>query len=74
MLIVIALNTAKKIKFFKLIFSIKFKKKYKEKVKKDKNKISLYKKLSPKILGVVMYKIVPAKHKKKFSNLLIKSL
>ena len=59
-------NKAKKNKFEKLILSIDLKKKYKEKVKNERYNISLYKKLSPNILGVVTYKINPIKLKKKF--------
>ena len=43
-------------------------------VKKDKNKVSLYKKLSPNIRGDVRYKISPSKLRLKFLYLWFKIL
>ena len=49
-----AVKNASNIKFLTLNRPTDSKKKYKVIVKKDKYKTSLYKKLSPKILGVVI--------------------
>ena len=70
----IALNRAKHTTFFIFRFSDNLKRKYKEIQKKDKNKTSLYKKLSPNILGEVINNIVPEKARKKLLNLSIRIL
>tara|TARA_Y100000590_G_C14837515_1_gene682557 strand:- start:71 stop:406 length:336 start_codon:yes stop_codon:yes gene_type:complete len=65
-----AQNREKKIKSLLEILSVNLRKKYKAITKKDKNKTSLYKKLSPNILGEVTNNNIPVKLKKKFLNLL----
>ena len=69
----IALNIEKYNIFLKFKLFDNFKRKYKAILKKDKNKTSLYKKLSPNILGDVINRIVPERDKKKLLNLSISS-